>query len=279
MKKYNGLFLTLLFCYMFSFTVSASSIDIDYDFRDETLQDSAEYDDISSLQDNILDYLYMDSNASTYSTESTTEIDFTNASKVFVYTPQELLTLLNSNNIVDNIQKNPNYCWKIPVANRDDGVDYAVAYTDASGNWTYYTASTTELGKNEVLYIIDPDNINNTLSENNIKYVQQMYALTISDMGMDMLIVDTGTKLFVIPYASRPDFFNLENGKAYSTTDMYEIINTYLSQQTSYVEQPSGGGAGIIENDSNLFTYVVIILLFISIFYGIILVRKKKKEK
>ena len=67
-----------------------------------------------------------------------------------------------------------------------------MAYTDASGNWTYYTASTTELGKNEVLYIIDPDNINNTLSENNIKYVQQMYALTISDMGMDMLIFPEG---------------------------------------------------------------------------------------
>ena len=276
MKKYYGLFLSILFCYVFSFSVSASNTNFLYDFRNETLTDFTEYDDISALQDDILDSLYTNLYDSNSSIKSNTKIDFTNATKVYVYTPQELLALLNSDNIVDNISRTSNYCWKIPVANKSDGVDYAVAYTNSSGNWTYYTASTTEFGKNEVLYIIDPDNINDTLLKNKIEYIQQLYALTISEMSMDLLVIDTGAETFAIPYASRPDFLNLENGKAYSTTDMYEILNTYFSEQTSLSDWPSGGGASNIKADLDLSTYVVITFFFISIFSGVVILRKKR---
>lgn len=264
---------------MFSFSVSATHTNIGYDFRNETLSDSTEFSDISLLQDDILDSLYTNSSDSASSTKNNIKIDFSEATKVFVYTPQQFLSLLDSNVIVDSILQNPNYCWKIPVSIRTDGIDYAVAYMNPSGNWTYYTASTTELGKKEVQYIIDPDNIKNTLSQNKIDNIQHLYALTISDLAMDLLIIDTGTETFLIPYASRPEFLNLENGKAYSITDMYEILDTYLSQQTSLSNQPSGGGSGNPETHFKLSTYVTVGLLFISFFYGIRLLQKRTSNK
>lgn len=242
MKKCRCFLLMLSVFFLFPCMVYASEESDNYDYRNETIQKSEDYDGISELTDDIIQELYEINGIDTYD-NGETAIDISNATKVFAYNSENFLALLKDNHMVEKIQNHTNYCWKIPIDDTD-GVVYTVAYLNANNEWSYYTASSDFAdGKNQVQYIFEKDKISEILSENQIQS-QQLFAVTVSEIGLDCLIADAGTEVFVIPYAARPDFLDIINGQVYSQKEIYEKVNTYMTELSYDYTGDEGGGVG-----------------------------------
>lgn len=268
MKNYVVLLMTVCVVLLYPFIVFASSTDENYDFREDKLENSGDYNNVCELKDGILQAL--ESGNAVVLQVDEMDIDVSNAVKVLRYNSEEVLPLLKQEDIIGCLQQNMDYCWKIPVEDRgEQGIDYAVAYTNMQGEWSYYTASAeTEIGKNQVGYIFDTTQVTESLSRNNIE-PKQLYAITVSEISMDCIIVDTEGEPYIIPYAARPDFFNLTNGQIYTLDEIYEKIDGYLAEVSYDFTGEEGGGAG--GNDSmSPIIYVVISLLIVGAVFLII---------
>lgn len=257
MKIYKR-FLLLLSIFILSPSIIYASEEIqNYDFRNDTINNSNDYEEINELGKEILQELYEIDNINIYN-NAERELDISDATKVLVYKSEEFIALLNNDNIMEDIRTNTNYCWKIPIEDTDKVV-YSVVYLNADNKWSFYTASSElENGKNQVEYIFEKEKIADIFSKNEIK-IQQVFAVTVSEIGLDCLIIDSGTEVFIIPYAARPDFLEIINGQIYSPREMYEKINNYITDLSYEYTNEVGGGIGYNEK-SNQYMYIVVVV-------------------
>ena len=257
MKIYKR-FLLLLSIFILSPSIIYASEEIqNYDFRNDTINNSNDYEEIDELGKEILQELYEINNINIYN-NAEQELDISDATKVLVYKSEEFIALLKDDNIMEGIKRNTNYCWKIPIEDTDKVV-YSVVYLNADNEWSFYTASSElENGKNQVEYIFEKEKIADIFSKNEIK-IQQVFAVTVSEIGLDCLIIDSGTEVFIIPYAARPDFLEIINGQIYSPREMYEKINNYITELSYEYTNEVGGGIGYNEK-SNQYMYIVVVV-------------------
>ena len=205
----------------------------------------------------ILQELYEINNINIYNNVEQ-ELDISDATKVLVYKSEEFIALLKDDNIMEGIKRNTNYCWKIPIEDTDKVV-YSVVYLNADNEWSFYTASSElENGKYQVEYIFEKEKIADIFSKNEIK-IQQVFAVTVSEIGLDCLIIDSGTEVFIIPYGARPDFLEIINGQIYSPREMYEKINNYITDLSYEYTNEVCGGIGYNEK-SNQYMYIVVVV-------------------
>ena len=256
--KIHKCFLLLLSIFILSPSIIYASEEIqNYDFRNDTINNSNDYEEINELGKEILQELNEINNINIYN-NAEQELDISDATKVLVYKSEEFIALLNDDNIMEGIRTNTNYCWKIPIEDTDKVV-YSVVYLNADNEWSFYTASSElENGKNQVEYIFEKEKIADIFSKNEIK-IQQVFAVTVSEIGLDCLIIDSGTEVFIIPYAARPDFLEIINGQIYSPKEMYEKINNYITELSYEYTNEVGGGIGYNEK-SNQYMYIVAVV-------------------
>lgn len=246
-------------------TVCASNVGT-YDFRDDEIQSSDDFDAVEKMESAMLQDLGAVSEMTSRSTPM--EIDFSNAVKVLSYTPQEIISVLESETLIASIEQHSEYCWKIPVAYSSDGVDYAVAYQNADGDWSYYTASTTQAGISQVQYLFNPNLVTECLSE--LDSVDSVFALTVSEINIDLLVAASGDEIVFIPFASRPDLLTIENGKKYNAAEIRELIQTYVMTEKSAWEATGGGAGTTDKNNIHIFGVVLVILLGGVCMFGIL---------
>ena len=101
-----------------------------------------------------------------------------------------------------------------------------------------------------------------------------IYALSISNMNMDLIVIDDTNTISFIPFASRDDLLEIDNGKTYKSNEMLEVINKYITLSSSR-ELFSGGSSYGVSKNNNM-TYVVILVLLIAIMIYILLKLKKR---
>ena len=92
--------------------------------------------------------------------------------------------------------------------------------------------------------------------------------------SMDLIVIDDTNTISFIPFASRDDLLEIDNGKTYKSNEMLEVINKYITLSSNR-ELFSGGSSYGVSKNNNM-TYVVILVLLIAIMIYILLKLKKR---
>ena len=267
MKKIFGILIGCLFYLTFVDLILAQST---HNFRLDNIENSKEYDKIIEFQDDMLSDIY--GTDLRYNEYPVSEIDFTKAVKTYNYTPEDLINNISNGTLLQNIRNNS---WKVPIRLRKDGCDYAVVYKLPNDKFSYYTASTTNTGMKQVDYIFNQKQIFDLISVQNNEF-NNIYALSISNMNMDLIVIDDTNTISFIPFASRDDLLEIDNGKTYKSNEMLEVINKYITSSSSRELFSGGSSYGAAKN--NNMTYVVIWVLLIAIMIHILLKLKKERR-
>ena len=253
MRSYKCILLLLGMLILSPCIVYASDESQNYDYRNDTINNSDDYEEVNGLGKVILQELY-EINDINICNDTEQALDVSGATKVLVYKSEDFLALLKDNNMMESVKNHTNYCWKIPIDDTNEVV-YTVVYFNSNNEWSYYTASSNlENGKNQVEYIFEKEKIADVFVQNEIK-IQQVFAVTVSEIGLDCLMVDSGTEVLIIPYAARPDFLEITNGQIYSPKEMYEKIDNYITALSYEYTNEAGGGVGYSEK-SNSYIYI-----------------------
>ena len=272
MKKIFGILIYCLCCLIFVDLAVAQS---NYDYRLDNIENSKEYKDIIEFQDDILSDIY--GNAVGSGENSVSEIDFTRAVKTYNYTLEALLNNISNGTLLQNIRNNDNYSWKVPVGLREDGGDHAVIYKLPDDKFSYYTVSASKTGMKQVYYIFNPRQTSDLIDEEN-KEFNNIYALSISNMSMDLIVIDSKDAISFIPFASRDDLLEIENGKIYTSNEMSDVVNKYI--KASSTGTIFSGGSASETSKNNKIIYVMISLLFAAIIlYTLINFKKRRVNK
>ena len=216
-----------------------------YDYREDDICNFEEYEEICGMEKNILGTFSSTDDAGI--TKNVTKLDISKGVKVLRFDAKDFIEQLKSDAVIQYLADYSDYFWRIPVQDRgENGADYAVAYKNNSGAWKYYTASSeNKTGSQQVAYIFDVDLVDRILSEKGI-VPEQLYAIGISNIGLDCIVVQSQGAIGIIPFASRPEFLGVDNGKVYSPEEMSQKIKEYL-EASSYdfiAEDTSGAGGG-----------------------------------
>lgn len=167
------------------------------------------------------------------------EIDFSKAVKTYPYTPEDLVNQLENETMLSDLQSKKVYSWKVPVAARSDGYDYAVIDKHPDGSLSYSTVNTGREGAKQVDYLFNPNLISDVMAKEGIDQVNNLYVLSVSKMNMDLLVMNLQGGLVFIPFASRPDLMEMDNGLVYTSAEMMELIQ---KMETSSSGDALGGG-------------------------------------
>lgn len=272
--------LILILCFIVFSPITALAVEVEnYDYREEEISDFEEYEEICEMENGILETF--DTNEYAVFSEKETKLDISSSVKVLTFDVNDFLVQLKSEGFIEYLENYEVYCWRIPVQDRGEkGADYAVAYVNKNGEWAYYTASSdNEIGRQQVEYIFAAEEIEQILSENKI-VATKLYALAISNIGLDCIVVEMNGTVGIIPYAARPEFLGLENGKIYSQEEIGQKISNYM-EESSYDFTADGinggGGGGIEDSDSNSpVVYIVIAGLMISTIIFIVLTKRRQ---
>ena len=248
-----------------------------YDYREDDICNFEEYEEICGMEKNILGTFSHAEDVG--NTKNVSKLDFSKGVKVLRYDANEFVEQLKSDEIMQYLADYGDYCWRIPVQDRgENGADYAVIYKNNSGKWRYYTTrSENKIGSQQVEYIFNPDLVGQILSENEM-IPEQLYAIGISNIGLDCIIVQSQGEVGIIPFASRPEFLEIVNGKVYSPEDMSKKIKAYLDT-SSYdftAEDTSGGGVSTKEKSYDGLILSVGVVCFIG---SVIIYKVIKKRK
>ena len=272
MKKGISILICCLLFMVFSVSAFAQS---NYDFRNDRIEDTEEYDGAVAFEDEILADIY--GTSSDEKTCLSAKVDFTDAVKTYNYTPQELLDNLSENTLLSTKQSNANYSWKIPVNVRSDGYDYAVIYRLPDGTLSYYTASTTSNGAEQVDYLFNQAQISEIMSQGQISDFQNLYAFTISQINMDLIVIENQSDISFIHFASRPDLLEIKNGSIYTMEEITEIINKYLSEAS--LGDPLSGGSPFATRNNSVKYMSVVLPVAILVLLIVLLIRYRKRNK
>lgn len=271
--KWRSLILIVCILMCGSITVLAQE---NYDYREENITDYREFNEICAMEKRILDTFV--NSEDTDGAEKVQQLDFSRSVKVLSFNVNDFLTQIKSEEFIEYLANHETYTWRIPVQDRGEkGADYAVAYVNKSGKWTYYTASSeNEIGRQQVEYIFEPEQLNQILAVGKIA-PDKIYALGISDIGLDCIVIEMDGTVGIIPYASRPDFFELENGKIYSLEEMGQKILNYMEETSyDYTANNAGGGGGVMDMAPDLqIVYIIIIAIIVG---GIIFIMTGKNR-
>lgn len=238
----------LICCLLFLIFNDSASAQSNYDYRD-----------VTDFQTDILADIY---NSSTKS-HLPSNIDFTKAVKTYNFTPKDLLDNISNDTLLLSLKDNTNYSWKVPIATRADGYDYAVISKNTDGNLSIYTASTTNDGAQQVNYIFNQTQISEIISRNQINDVQNLYALSISQINMDLIVIDYQNTIDYIPFASRADLLEVDNGSLYTSVEISDVLNKYIKA-----------------TNNNQFLYIAVpfVLVIVVLFVGVLLIKRKYKS-
>ncbi len=242
MKK--TIFLLICFLLFMPCSVSASS-QSSYDYRKDNIEDSDEYNDIQELDK---------------------KLDYTKAVKTYNYTPNELLDIISNDTLISSIQSNTNYSWKVPIITQNDNYDYAIISKRLNGKLSYDTAKTTSDGAKQVYYIFNKNLISDLLNSYEMNDFHNLYALSISQLNMDLIVIDKQSTVSLIPFASRADLLEINNGSLYTPAKISDLVNKYIEATSN-------------NTFSTHFIYIAISLVVVVAFIiGTLIIKRKQKQ-
>lgn len=174
------------------------------------------------------------------------------------------------------------YSWIVPLYEENIYISFA----KKTGNWQFSSAGSSLSFSDDNGNKIDLDfSLKGILKKlkrekgitdaDEIKYV--------SSHRVNFVYILTNGTEYLIPYTSRPDFTNLENGKIYTAASAMEIYNNDFPVQIvtllPWDEKPALNGSGPIKFVYNYTPFYIggAVLLLIAAGIVILIIRKKRK--
>lgn len=236
MKKMILSVLAIVLCFCVSpISVFASEGDGTMNLT-SNIEKSEEYASLVSLEKDLIRQMQVLAKAAKKDTLPTS-IDFKKAVRVFV------LDNLDSSNAVKTASKNSSYYYRIPLA-IDEGYIYSTIVVTDGKVTGYDTSMTYDTALGQVSYLFDEKLVEDLLVTFSEK-VTDVTVLTISAIKTDFVYFIAGDKAYAIPFSSRPDFLNLENGEIYEYDRIISCAKALLSEmQDDNIYAGNHGGAG-----------------------------------
>lgn len=272
----KGKYLIIVLCFTILSTVTVFAQEC-YDYRKENICNFEEYEEICGMEKNILGtFSHTDD---TGNKKNVTKLDISKGVKVLRFDAKDFIEQLNSDAVIQYLANYDDYCWRIPVQDRgENGADYAVVYMNYSGKWSYYTTSSeNKIGSQQVEYIFDLDLVDQILSENEM-IPEQLYAIGISNIGLDCIVVQSQGEIGIIPFASRPEFLGVDNGKVYSPEAMSQKIKDYLDASSYDFTAENASGGGVSAKDKND-DWLIVSVGVVCLIGSVIIYKITKKRK
>ncbi len=188
-------------------------------------------------------------------------INFENTVKVFK------VEKLESIRDIENAVNNDSYYYRVPLL-VDSGYIYSTLQINKNKVESYDTSMIFDKSLNQVAYLFETSIVDKIVEENKLDYTD-IVVFTIPSIKTDFLFVKKGEKTLVIPFASRPDFLDVENGKVYEFEDFSELVNNLLkdiSESDNNLKSKSGGGIGEFIYSYSHIVFIAIFTVLLSIF-------------
>ena len=201
-----------------------------------------------------------------------TDVDFTKAVRVFP------LCDLDSSEAVKVAKGNRTYYYRVPLL-VDTGYIYSTFVISNSKVSGYDTSMTYDTTMGQVTYLFDEDIVRNILATVDEK-VTDVAVLTIPEIKVDFVYFSAGGEAFAVPFASRPDFWELDNGKVYKYEELIKCTKMLLNEvsgEYAFADNMGGGGAVNRSNSNKLFTTLPLAIMSLAFVVLIIVTAKRKR--
>ena len=270
MKRILLSFFTLIICiYSFSFYAIADETDDELILAGD-IENSTEYPDLISYKADILRQMH--SLVQIKAKDSLpTDVDFTKAVKVMP------LADLDSPEAVKTAKDSRSYYYRVPLL-VDTGYVYSTFVISDGKVSGYDTSITYDTTMGQVTYLFDEDVVRNLFATVD-KKVTDVAVLTIPEIKADFVYFSSGGEAFAIPFASRPDFWELDNGKIYKYEELAKCAKALLNEMSgeyTFADNVGGGGAVNRPNNNRLFTIMPLAILSSAFVVLMILTAKRK---
>lgn len=179
-----------------------------YDFREQSLQDAPEWNEIQTMLRDV------------------PGLDYEGVVKAYRCEPEEFLTFVASPRPVNAILQSGDYAWKILNGVGDDATMSVSAYR-VDGAWSYSGSTRMSSGEQRVEHLIDKETRDSLLPEPG--RAEEVLLVSITIIQTDLILVDDGETVHVIPYASRPEFLEIKNKTVYTLEAFTDKLEAFMS--------------------------------------------------
>lgn len=236
------------------------------------IETSSEYTSLLSYETDILRQMQVLAQA-TKKDRLPTTVDFTKAVKVFA------LSDLDSSETIKTAKNSNSYYYRVPLL-IDTGYVYSTFVISNGKVSGYDTSMTYDTTVGQVAYLFDEEIVSALLATVNEK-VTDVTVLTIPAIKADFVYFTAGGKAYAIPFASRPDFWELDNGKIYEYEKIVSCAKALLNEMSdsdAFVGNQGGGGA--IGSANNTFFYIapLVILSVALVALGVFTMKRKIRK-
>jgi hypothetical protein len=174
------------------------------------------------------------------------------------------------------------YQYRVPLI-KDTGYIFSTLIIEDSKVISHESEMTYDTSLGQASYLFDSNLVENIISSVS-KEVLDLSVMTIPTISTDFVYFTSENGAFVIPFSSRPDFLELENGKVYSY-DVFAKKTIELLTRLKYEDgtsilrhRGSGGGGGYSSNITAIHASLIIILTIVILMISFLVVKKKIRK-
>ncbi len=149
-----------------------------------------------------------------------------------------LIEKLGSYADIEAARTSGEYLWKIPVVSEGQHIVSSLRAKDGR-----LTGCSTEAGSakssGQTAYIFDRSLVENAIAESGLD-AGDVIVCSVPSAFVDFVSFKAGGGDYVIPFAARPDFWDLENGRVYELDEMIPEVEKLIANS-----DPFGGASGV----------------------------------
>lgn len=189
-----------------------------YDYRADRLEDDPGAQSIYAMESDLASFL-------------DGEVRFDRAVRVYMFQAEEFLDALKAGmaQALDSCERT---VWEVPVA-LDQGAGYA------SMTETGFSSARSDVPMDDRPYLFDPQTMTELLEGRSFDSV---YIASVPRWYANFVAVLDGDEVRLAPFASRPEFWEAENGRWYTVEEMYPICFAFQQELTAGPGDHNGGG-------------------------------------
>ena len=213
-----------------------------YVYLNDHIDDPQEYQFMRAVEDQIL--------GNGEETADVVQLRLDDAVRTYLLSPEEFLLHIEKGTL-GQVRENAGYSWEIPIyMDEETGAYKYVSFGYLNNGRFEYIVVTVPAGSyNMQEYLFYPEETLHRLYDAGVSESSDVYVISISNMILDVVIAEDEGCVKVIPFASRPDFLKVENGKVMSLEELAEKVGEYqdsTKESRDYVPFLAAGGVVLL---------------------------------
>ena len=213
-----------------------------YIYSNDHIDDPQEYQAMRAVEGQIL--------GNGEETAGVAQLSLEDAVRLYLLSPEGFLLHIEKGTL-SQVRENAGYCWKIPIYMDEETGAYkyvSFGYLD-NGRFEYIVGTVPAGSYNMHEYLFYQEETLRRIYDAGVSKNSDIYVISISDVNMDIVVAEEEGRVKVIPFAARPDFLKLENGKVVSLEELAEKVREYrdsTKESRDYVPSLAAGGVVLL---------------------------------